>query len=104
MNVIGFTPNYYENQQSAGLNVYISPGTIGTTLYNGQVVTVPANATTEISINSQGQVQFGFGPGLYSIAIVVSGQVQTSGTPNTLPVYSNGILSITDVRPASFSF
>lgn len=104
MNVFGFAPNWYENQQSAGLNIYISPGTIGTTLYNGQVATVPANATTNISIDCEGQIHYEFGEDWYPVATVVSGQVQTSGTPNTLPVYSNGILSITDMRPASFSF
>lgn len=104
--VFGFSPNYYFNQQSAGLAIYISPGKIGETLFPGKVVFVPANATTLISMDANGNIFLGVGP--YSIATVVSGKVQTAGTPNTFPngdpVTSPGILSITDTRPLSFSF
>jgi hypothetical protein len=102
-NIFGFSPNYYFNQQSAGLAIYVSPGEINGKLFLGQVVQVPANATTYIGLTSQGQIVLGTGPSLYPIAVVVAGAVLTS-TPNTLPVSSPGILSITDQRPASFSF
>src|SRR5579864_3118770 len=96
---IGFSPNFYFNQQSAGLSIWVSAGTINGKLFNGQVVNVPANATINISMDSNGNIVFGLGAGL-NIARVVSGQVQTSGTPNTLPIFSPGILSITDLRPS----
>lgn len=104
--VFGFAPNYYFNQQSAGLAIYVSPGKIGETLFPGKVISVPANATTLISMDANGNIFLGIGP--YSIATVKSGNVQTAGTPNTFPnggpVTSPGILSITDTRPISFSF
>ena len=104
-NVFGFSPNYYDNQQSAGLTVYISPGEINGRLIPGQVVQVPANATTNISINSAGVVSLSFGPHLYPIATVVTGQVATSGSTGKNANTDNGILSISDQRPTgSFSF
>ena len=104
-NVFGFSPNYYDNQQSAGLTVYISPGEINGRLIPGQVVQVPANATTNISINSAGVVSLSFGPHLYPIATVVTGQVVTSGSTGKNANTDNGILSISDQRPTgSFSF
>jgi hypothetical protein len=99
--VFGFSPNYYFNQQSAGLAIYVSPGQIGTTLIPGKVVSVPANKTSQISMDAGGNIFVGIGP--YPIAIVVAGAVLTS-TPNTLPVSSPGILSIQDIRPQSFTF
>ena len=104
-NIFGFSPNYYDNQQSAGLAIYISPGEINGKLIAGQVVPVLANATTNISINSAGVVSFSFGLHLYPIATVVSGQVVTSGSTGKNANTSNGILSISDQRPPeSFSF
>jgi hypothetical protein len=94
----GFSPNYYFNQQSAGLGIWVASGSINGILFNGKFVSVPANAITNISLDSNGNVVYGIGSGLTSIARVVSGQVQTSGTPNTSPVFSNGILSITYLR------
>lgn len=94
---VGFSPNFYFNQQSAGLSIWIAAGTINGKLLNGQVVNVPANATTNISMDTNGNIVFGLGAGL-NIARVVTGKVQTSGTPNTLPIFSPGILSITDLR------
>jgi hypothetical protein len=101
--VFGFAPNYYYNQQSAGLAIYVSPGQIGTTLIPGKVVSVPPNATTQISMDLNGNIFLGVGP--FPIAVVISGNVQTAGTPNTFPsggpVTSPGIVSIQDIRPLS---
>lgn len=109
-NVIGFSPNWLEGQQNAGLGVYIATGIINGILVNGQVVTVPANSTTQIWVTAGGAVQSGSSipGGAFGIAQVVSGQVLVGG--NTVaglagPLgrwaglsYSNGILSITDIR------
>jgi len=104
VNIFGFSPNYYFNQHSAGLAIYLSPGEINGKLFLGQVVFVPNNATTNISIDVNGNVQLMFGRLLYPIATVVTGPVTTS-TPNTLPVSSPGVISITDQRPTTpFSF
>ena len=104
INIFGFSPNYYFNQHSAGLAIYLSPGEINGKLFLGQVVFVPNNATTNISIDVNGNVQLIFGKLLYPIATVVTGPVTTS-TPNTLPVSSPGVISITDQRPTTpFSF
>jgi hypothetical protein len=103
--VFGFSPNYYFDQQSQGLAIYISPGIINGVMFNGQAVFVPANATTNISINSAGVVSLSFGPHLYPIATVVTGQVVTSGSTGKNANTDNGILSISDQRPTgSFSF
>jgi hypothetical protein len=101
--VFGFAPNYYYNQQSAGLAIYVSPGQVGTKQFPGKVIQVPANATTQISADLNGNVFLGVGP--FPIATVITGLVQTAGTPNTFPsggpVSSPGILSIQDIRPQS---
>lgn len=107
--IFGFSPNYYFNQQSAGLAIYVSPGEIDGKLFLGQVVFVPANATTNISMDVNGNIQLRFGAHLYPIATVISGNVQTAGTPNTFPnggpVTSPGIVNIQDMRPTTpFSF
>lgn len=119
--IIGFTPNWYFGQQNAGLGIWISTGTINGTEFNGQFVSLPANAITSIGITAQGQIVLGAGPDLYPIAVVVTGQVVTSGnTKSSTPfggatklnqnqqIYyatNNGVLGITDARPlGAFSF
>ena len=103
--VFGFSPNYYTDQQSAGLAIYISPGSIGTVMFSGQIVSLPANSTTNISMDSNGNFYLYFGFGFYPIATVVTGQVVTSGSTGKNANTSNGILSITDVRPTTpFAF
>ena len=105
VNVFGFSPNYYFNQESAGLSIFISPGIIGSTMFNGQVVAIPANVTTNISIDKNAKVYVGLAPNLYPIARVVAGQVVTSGSTGKNANTSNGIISITDIRPgSSFAF
>jgi hypothetical protein len=102
--VSGFSPNIYEGQRNAGLSVYISPGNFGGLQVNGQLVTVPANSTSYLYLlTGSGVVQVG--PSLpnnaYAIAIVVSGQIVTSGInqPGRGNYTTNdGILSIADIR------
>jgi hypothetical protein len=102
----GFSASWFEGQQNAGLGVYVSAGQWQGVIYNPQIVFVPANSTSALYLNpGSGIVQVGAGAsipnGSYGIAIVVSGQVQTSGNgPTSLgtEVTSNGILSITDIR------
>ena len=115
--VVGFTPNYYFAQQNAGLAVWISTGTINGVTYQGQLVTLPKNSTTQINISSTGSIVFGpTQDHLYPVAVVVTGPVVTSGnTVNNSPFggkgqlsnveFSDGILSITDIRPTgTFGF
>jgi len=103
--IFGFSPNYYFNQESAGLSVYISPGIINGIPFNGQIVNVPANQTTTVSLNQNGQAVIGSGKHLYPLATVVTGQVVTSGSTGRNANTSNGILSIADIRPGSrFAF
>lgn len=101
--IIGFAPNWYFNQQSIGLSIYLSPGTFNGKGTNGQLVNVPANSTTLIWLDSNGVIQKGtVAPlGTYSVATVVSGQVLVGGNlPGGLGtlLFANGILSITDTR------
>jgi hypothetical protein len=105
VNIFGFAPNYYDNQQSQGLMIYISPGIINGVVFPGQIVNVSANATTNISINANGQAVMGLAAKLYPVARVIAGQVVTSGSTGKNANTSNGIISITDVRPTTpFSF
>jgi hypothetical protein len=74
-------------------------------LFLGKVVSVPANTTTNISMDANGSIQLRFGNHLYPIATVITGQVVTSGSTGKNANTSNGILSITDQRPTTpFSF
>lgn len=102
--VFGFSPNRYHDVQNAGREIYISPGEIGRTLIPGKVVVAPASATTNISMDQNGNIYLYFGAGFYPIATVVAGQVVTSGNTGKNATTSNGIISITDVRPTSFAF
>lgn len=105
----GFAPNFYENQHSAGLKVYVSPGTINGTSYNGQVITVAANNTNYISVDNSGNITSSTSgyASVNQIGIVITGQIVTSGDTLTnasgaLAVeFSNGIVSITDTRTFS---
>ena len=106
----GFAPNFYEGQGNAGLNIYVSPGKINGVNFPGAVVTVPANATTQVWVTASGQIQTGSSVpgGSYPIATVVPGTVVVGGnTPAGLKgplgqwagLSTNpGILSITDIR------
>jgi hypothetical protein len=90
-------------QNSAGLNVYVGPGQIMGTNVNGQVVALPPNAETYIWVDNEGNVLTGaeLPPSVYAIALVTSGQLQTSGSGLTSAgcyITSNGILSIQDIR------
>ena len=57
--VDGFAPNYYYNQQSAGLGIYIAAGIVNGTTYQGGFFAVPANSTTYFWVTSNGQIQSG---------------------------------------------
>jgi hypothetical protein len=99
----GFTSSFI-GQNEGGLNIYVGPGQIMGTRVNGQVVAVPANSTTYVWVDNSGNILTGAalpGSGAYGIAIVISGQLQTSGSGETSPggfVTSNAILSIEDIR------
>jgi lysophospholipase L1-like esterase len=103
-NIFGFSPNRYTDVQNEGLRIYVSPGEINGVLIPGVVVKVPANATTFIGMNAQGTIVLGGGTDLYPIASVVAGQIVTSGGTGKNANYSNGIITITDLRPTTFSF
>lgn len=123
--VLGFAPSFYYAQNTAGLGVWIASGSIDGVSYNGQLVNVPKMATTQINVDANGNIVLGpTEPGLFPIAVVVAGQVVTSGntaastpwggvaklTPAIQATYNNatyndGILSITDIRPTgAFAF
>jgi hypothetical protein len=55
-------------------------------------------------MNAQGTIVLGGGTDLYPIASVVAGQIVTSGGTGKNANYSNGIITITDLRPTTFSF
>jgi len=99
---VGFSPNFV-SQNEGGLRIYVSPGGINGFGANGQFVTVPASSLTYVWVSSNGIVAAGpnVPAGAYAIALVTSGQVQTSGSgPNAPGGYTtnNGILSIQDIR------
>lgn len=102
----GFAPNFYFDSHGAGLQIYVSPGTINGTSYNGQVITVAANNTNYISVDNSGNITSSTSgyASANQIGIVVTGQIVTSGDTLTnasgaLAVeFSNGIVSITDTR------
>lgn len=103
----GFAPNWYFGLENSGLGIWVAAGAINGTEYNGQLVLVPANATTSIGLNSQGQIVLGLGPSIYPVATIVTGQIVTSGSTKASASFitSNGVLSITDQRPMTpFSF
>ena len=120
----GFAPSFYYAQNTKGLGIWVASGSINGTDYNGQLVNVPANATTFVWVTENGVIGTGaqVPSNAFPIAQVVSGQLVTSGNtltnspfggafqPNNpytrLNVeFSNGILSITDIRPTgAFSF
>lgn len=52
----GFAPNYYFGQHNKGLSIYMSPGFIDGTPFNGQIVNVPAQATTNLCITKNNQI------------------------------------------------
>jgi hypothetical protein len=107
---IGFAPSWYEGQQNKGLGIYVSPGSINGVEVNGAVVTVPANATTQVYVTAAGVIASGASVpgGAYGIATVVSGTVITGGNTvagltGPLGQWSGlttdpGILSIADIR------
>lgn len=115
----GFAPSYYFAQNTAGLGIWVATGTVNGVIQNGQFVVVPANATSYVFLleNSNLIVGAALPPsGVFPIAVVVSGQVITSGNLETntpwsgaqMPInaatlsnveFSNGIISITDIRP-----
>ena len=97
-NFNGFAPNWYYNPGTEGLGVYVAPGNINGVIYDGSVVSIPANSTVYVYVDSNGNIQTGGSVpgGDYGIALVVSGQVLTSSLG--LGQYNNGILSITDIR------
>ena len=99
---VGFSPSFVA-QNEGGLRIYVSPGGINGFGANGQFVSVPENARTYVWVYSNGIVAAGsqVPSGAYAIALVTSGQIQTSGSgPNTPGAYvtSNGIISIADIR------
>jgi hypothetical protein len=99
---VGFSPSFVA-QNEGGLRIYVSPGGINGFGANGQFVSVPANSLTYVWVSSNGIVAAGpnVPAGAYAIALVASGQVQTSGSgPNAPGAYvtSNGILNIADIR------
>jgi hypothetical protein len=99
---VEFSPSFVA-QNEGGLRIYVSPGGINGFSANGQFVTIPANSTTYVWVYSNGIVAAGpqVPSGAYAIALVTSGQIQTSGTGNPNSgayVLSNGILTIADIR------
>lgn len=110
----GFAPNFYFVQGGAGLSIFIATGNISGVIHPGQVVNLPPNSTTTLSMDRFGVIQQGMASGEFPIARVVTGQVITSGNlpsnanfsagrfnpRNAANVqYSDGVLSITDLRP-----
>ncbi len=90
-------------QNTAELTVFVSAGRIKGTNVNGQTVVVPSGAQTYIWVDNSGDVLTGAGlpPGVYAIALVTTGDVQTSGSGPNAPggfVQSAGVVSITDLR------
>lgn len=110
--IAGFTPNWYYGQQNAGLAIYIAPGDINGTHFNGGVFGVPNNATTVFYLNDDGMITTEDGD--YPIAQVVSGQIITSSVASSIGAFAfpllvvngrrafynsdPGIKSITDLR------
>jgi hypothetical protein len=98
----GFSPSFVA-QNEGGLRIYVSPGGINGISVNGQFVSVPANSLTYVWVSSNGIVAAGpnVPAGAYAIALVTSGQIQTSGTGNPNSgayVLSDGVLNIADIR------
>jgi hypothetical protein len=90
-------------QNTAELTVFVSAGQIKGTNVNSRAVAVPADAQTYIWVDNVGNVLAGAGlpPGVYAIALVTTGDVQTSGTGNPNSgayILSPGVLSIQDLR------
>lgn len=118
--VVGFSPNWYEGQNNAGLSFYISPGSINGIVYPGslQTLNIPINPQTGLLnspvtvyfwLNSSGQIQQGLslpisGPGLnvYPIAAVNAINVLTGTRPNGFSPQTTqapGIAAVIDLRP-----
>lgn len=116
----GFSPNWYEGQNNAGLSFYISPGSINGVVYPGslQTLNIPINPQTGLLnspvtvyfwLNSSGQIQQGLslpasGPGLnvYPIAAVNAINVLTGTRPNGFSPQTTqapGIAAVIDLRP-----
>jgi hypothetical protein len=99
---VGFSPSFVA-QNEGGLRIYVSPGGINGNGANGQFVSVPANSLTYVWVSSTGIVAAGpqVPSGAYAIALVTSGQIQTSGSgPNAPGGYTtnDGVISIADIR------
>ena len=99
---IGFSPSFV-SQNESGLRIWISTGIANGIKVNSQFVTVFADNTTFVWVDSTGQIWTGLAvpANVYAIAEVVSGQIQVSGTGNPNSgayVLANGIISITDLR------
>ena len=101
----GFAPSFYDIQNSAGLQMYVSPGTINKIRYNGTVVNLTAGNINYVSVDNGGNVSASTSgyPSANPVAIVVTGAIVTSGsTPANKSgqsvVYSQGVISITDTR------
>jgi hypothetical protein len=102
----GFAPNWLYGQLNAGLGIWLSPGSVNGQEFNGQQVMVPKKSTTYIWVDNQGVIHSGAalpGGDTGPIAIVVSATLITGSDFVPSPPYavatSDGILSITDIRP-----
>ena len=119
--IIGFSPNWYEGQNNAGLGIFIATGSINGVEYNGAVYTlsVTINPTTGlldapvtiyIWLTASGETQQGLSgvpAGLYPIAKVTVGNILTGTGVNVYAVQvtkAPGIQSIVDLRPITQAF
>lgn len=118
--VIGFSPNWYEGQNNAGLGIFIATGSINGVEYNGAVYTLSvtinpitgllgAPATLYMWLTANGEIQQGLNlpAGVYPIAQVTVGNVLTGTGVNVYAVQvtkAPGIQSIIDLRPLTSDF
>lgn len=114
--VIGFSPNFYEGQNNAGLGIFIATGSIDGAVYQGGVyyLTVKINPSTGL-LNAPVTVYFWLTvdgkinqgsvlpeSGIYPIASVVAVNILTgTGVNGFSPQITQapGIETITDLRP-----
>ena len=111
--VAGFAPSSLFGQNNAGLNIYISPGSInGVSVFAGGTFSVSPSSITFFWCNSSGAINAGPmlpaagmslpDAGIFPIAQVFAGLINTWTNP---PVKQNGITSLVDIRPTgAFSF
>lgn len=114
--VLGFSPNFYEGQNNAGLGLFIATGSINGAVYQGGVYTVKAtiNPTTGLLnapvtvyfwLTANGQIVQGLSlpeSGVYPIAKVNAVNILTGTGPNGFSpqiTQAPGIASIVDIRP-----